>query len=145
MLLCPYHNQTKLIKKLTKVKSNAKKPTLVFVYNADSGVFNLLSDIAHKIFSPQTYACNLCAITHSNFGMKDEWREYLDSLDTPLEFLHADELKAAYKIENAKLPAIFLKENGELRETIDADAINYCRNVEDLKQLINAEINSQSL
>ena len=37
-------------------------PTLVFVYNADSGVFNALADAAHKIFSPRTYACNLCAL-----------------------------------------------------------------------------------
>jgi len=27
---------------------------LVFVYNADSGMFNTLTDIAHKVFSPKT-------------------------------------------------------------------------------------------
>jgi hypothetical protein len=44
-----------------------KTKSLLFVYNADSGVFNLVTDIAHKIFSPQTYACQLCCITHGNF------------------------------------------------------------------------------
>jgi len=68
------------------------EPTLIFVYNADSGVFNLAADIARKIFSPQTFSCNLCAITHSTFGVRDEWRDYLKTLEVPFEFLHADEL-----------------------------------------------------
>ncbi len=29
--------------------------SIVFVYNADSGLFNALPDIAHKTFSPATY------------------------------------------------------------------------------------------
>ncbi|MCA1625679.1 MAG: hypothetical protein LC778_18145 [Acidobacteria bacterium] len=120
------------------------KPTLVFVYNADGGIFNLLTDVAHKILSPQTYSCNLCSLTHSSFGMKDEWREYLKTLPAPFEFLHADELKAKYKIENVKLPAIFKKENGKLKETIGANAINGCRSIADLKQIINAEISKLS-
>ena len=38
--------------------------SLLFVYNADSGFFNTLADIGHKLFSPATYPCQLCAITH---------------------------------------------------------------------------------
>ena len=117
-----------------------EKPTLVFVYNARSGVFNLAFDVAHKIFSPETYACNLCAVTHGNFGMKNEWREYLDALENPLEFLHADELKAKYQIETVKLPAVFKKENESLELLIDAAEINSCRAINDLKQIINNKI-----
>ncbi len=32
---------------------NATNP-LLFVYNADSGLFNTLGDIGHKLFSPNT-------------------------------------------------------------------------------------------
>lgn len=28
------------------------RPTLIFVYNADSGLFNTVTDIAHKVLSP---------------------------------------------------------------------------------------------
>ncbi len=84
---------------ISNAETKLEKPTLVFVYNADSGLFNLLTDITHKIFSPQTYNCNLCAVTHDKFGMKNEWREYLKTLNTPVEFLHADEFKAKYQIE----------------------------------------------
>lgn len=116
---------------------NSAEPTLIFVYNADSGLFDLLADVAHKIFSPQTYSCNLCAITHSNFGMKKEWKTFLETLDAPFEFLHADEFKARYRFKNTqKLPAVFKKEDGELKEIINSDSINACRTVGDLKRLV---------
>jgi hypothetical protein len=112
------------------------KPTLVFVYNADSGLFNSLTDLAHKIFSPKTYQCNLCAISYSVAGMKKDWREFLAGLDLQMEFLHRDELKESHGVEDAPLPAIFKKNGNELETWIDADAINACRNIDDLKQLI---------
>ena len=123
------------------IQMKLEKPTLVFVYNADSGLFNLLTDIAHKIFSPQTYDCNLCAVTHDKFGIKDEWRQYLKTLAAPVEFLHADEFKAKYRTgDSEKLPAIFRLENGQLNLAIDSNAINACRNIDDLKRIINAQI-----
>jgi hypothetical protein len=119
-----------------------EKPKIVFVYNADSGVFNLLSDIAHKIFSPQTYACNLCALTHSNFGMKKEWKEYLDSLENPLEFLHGDEFKSKYKFEKTELPAVFIEENNSLKEIVSVEQINKSQSIQDLKFIINKELSA---
>ncbi|MCI0615940.1 hypothetical protein L0244_23385 [bacterium] len=116
------------------------KPALVFVYNADGGLFNSLTDLAHKIFSPQTYQCNLCAITYSHFGMKKEWKDFLDKLDMSKEFLHRDELKESYGIEGVRLPAIFKKNGSKLEILIDADAINACRNIEDLKQLMMSRL-----
>jgi hypothetical protein len=109
---------------------------LVFVYNADSGVFNTLADVAHKIFSPQTYACNLCALTHTAFGMRGEWRRFLDGLGRPLEFLHADELAPRHGVSGVPLPAIFRREGERLELLSGADAINACRTLDDLKRLI---------
>lgn len=111
----------------------AEKPKLIFVYNADSGVFNLFADIAHKIFSPQTYSCNLCALTHSNFGMKKEWKAFLESLNCPLEFLHADEFQTKYKFGKVELPAVFA-ESGDLKLVINAAEINACESLDDLKR-----------
>jgi hypothetical protein len=113
-----------------------ERPALVFVYNADSGVFNALADAAHKIFSPRTYACNLCALTHTAFGMRSEWREFLEGLGRPLEFLHADELKTRYGLEGAALPAVFEREGARLRVLAGSDAINACGTLEELKQVI---------
>ncbi|MGB7923110.1 MAG: hypothetical protein WCF57_07690 [Pyrinomonadaceae bacterium] len=112
------------------------KPELIFVYNASSGLFNLLTDAAHKILSPATYSCHLCALTHTNFGMRQEWKQFIERLDTPVEFLHADELKERYGLEAAPLPAVFKKEEGAIELWIDRDAINSCRTLDELKELI---------
>lgn len=113
---------------------------LVFVYNAESGLFNTLSDVAHKMFSPQTYACNLCALTHSTFGMRREWREFLDGLGVRLEFLHADELRIRYGLEGITLPSILRKRGANLEEFVDAAAINSCRTLDELKRVISDKL-----
>src|SRR5687767_15165789 len=117
--------------------------TLVFVYNAESGVFNTLGDMAHKMFSPETYACNLCALTHSTFGMRREWREFLESLGARLEFLHADELRSRYGMEGLGLPAVLRKQGDRLEVLIDDKEINSCRTLDELKQLITEKANAE--
>jgi hypothetical protein len=121
----------------TEEKGANARPALVFVYNAESGVFNALADAAHKIFSPRTYACNLCALTHTAFGMRAEWKSFLEGLGAPLEFLHADELKSRYGLEGLPLPAVFEKDGGRLRVLASADAVNACATLDDLKRLIS--------
>jgi hypothetical protein len=118
----------------------AVKPAIVFVYNADSGLFNTLTDIAHKIFAPQTYECNLCAITYGTFGMRDEWQEFLASVDAELEFLHRDELAARYGISAVELPAVFRKSGGSLTPWISAAEINACDSIPALKSLIRESL-----
>lgn len=116
------------------------KAALVFVYNADSGLFNALSDLAHKTFAPETYACRLCALTYSTFGMRRDWKDFLESLDRPLEFLHADELRAKHGVTDTPLPAVLLIEDGRASVLLDAAAINRCRTLDDLKRLLLNEL-----
>jgi hypothetical protein len=118
--------------------------SLVFVYNADSGLFNALSDISHKIFSPASYQCNLCALTHATFGMRKSWKQFLATLDRPFEFLHADELKKQYGESNVSLPAIFVKEDGNLKLLLTASEIDRCRTVDELKQLVRDRVTGKS-
>jgi hypothetical protein len=110
--------------------------TIVFVYNADSGLFSTLTDIAHKTFAPESYSCNLCAITYGTFGMRSEWKAFLESMEYGLEFLHRNELVEQYGIADADLPAIFVKKPGELELWISAAEINACGSMEELKKLI---------
>jgi hypothetical protein len=115
-------------------------PDIVFVYNADSGIFNTLTDIAHKVFAPESYACNLCAITYGNFAMRVEWKEFLDSLNARFEFLHRDELAERYGMTEVQLPAIFRKQGDSLELWISAEEINACRSIDDLKCLITGKL-----
>jgi hypothetical protein len=118
------------------METQPTRPALVFVYNADSGVFNALADVAHKIFSPETYACNLCALTHTAVGMRKDWRRFLDGLGRPLEFLHADELRARYGVAGVPLPAVFTRDGERLEVLVGADSINACRTTGELKALL---------
>jgi len=117
----------------------AVKPTIVFVYNADSGLFNTLTDIAHKVFAPETYECNLCAITYGNFAMRQEWKEFLETGGAELEFLHRDELAKRYGMTDVKLPAIFRKQDHALELWITAEEINACKDIDGLKSLISGK------
>jgi hypothetical protein len=116
------------------------KPTLVFVYNADSGFVNTLLDIGHKIVSPQTYACNLCAITHSTFSMRDEWKQFVAGLGMPVEFLHRDELAERHGLRDVKLPAIFLATENGIKEWITPEEINRCHSLDDLKRFVERKL-----
>jgi hypothetical protein len=108
-------------------------PTLIFVYNADSGRINALLDMGHKIISPSTYSCSLCALTHSTFRMKDEWKQFVQGLSLPVEFLHRDELLARHGPRDDKLPAVFLKTNGGLQSLLASHEIEACATLGELR------------
>jgi len=111
---------------------------LVFVYNADSGLFNAVSDTAHKLLSPDTYPCQLCAITHGALRERDEWRNYLDSLDVECKFMHRDEFFAAYPGHSDDLPAIFVESNNELKLCLGRKTIDAAHTVDELRALLKA-------
>ena len=113
---------------------------LVFVYNADSGMFNTLTDIAHKVFSPQTYECNLCAISHSYLSERSEWKEFIEDLGVECEFLHRDEFMKKYHSNEKNFPVIFELVDGELKPALSMEQINACKSMDDLKDTINAVI-----
>lgn len=116
------------------------KPALVFVYNADSGLVNTLLDIGHKIVSPQTYNCNLCALTHSTFSIRSEWKDFIEQLGVPVEFLHRDELSRQHDIHGVALPAVFRKTDGRLQELINRNQIDHCHSLDDLKRLVEQKL-----
>ena len=96
---------------------------LIFIYNAKSGFINELVDFAHKIISPNTYDCNLCAITYGTFAMEKSWANYVQSLPVKSVFTYKDKL-GDKKLKKTKLPAVFIRDGEELNELISANEIN---------------------
>lgn len=110
--------------------------TIQFIYNAKSGFGNLLLDVAHKMISPKTYACNLCAITHNNFGRKEAFQQFVDELPVPLIFLHKDEHEQSTK-QPVRYPLVlFLDENENIIDQISAEEINAFSSFAELKERI---------
>lgn len=112
------------------------RPSIMFVYNADGGLFNTVADIAHKIFSPETYQCSLCAVTYGAFGMRREWKEFLESLDADLSFLHRDEFRERFPEVAADLPAVFRMEGGVPQLLVSAAEIGGADGLSGLERLI---------
>lgn len=95
---------------------------LIFVYNADSGMVNTVKDIGHKLFSPQTYDCFLCSLTHGTFRENPQWKEFRSKAKNEMEFLHRDEFEEIYS-EAMEYPVI-LKQNGSLEVAISRDQLS---------------------
>ena len=45
-----------------------------------------------------------------------------------------------YAIKTTQLPAVFNLRNGQIKQIINAESINSCRTIDDLKNLIDTEI-----
>ena len=122
--------------------------TLFFVYNANSGLLNSAFDSLHKLFSPQTYSCHLCAITHGYFGAKKEWEQCVKELEYAVEYFHKDEWIELYpefkNKKDKKFPAVYICSNGGNKEILSAEQLeemNLADLIKVLKELKPSQIN----
>ncbi|WP_121354315.1 hypothetical protein [Flavisolibacter nicotianae] len=115
------------------------KAQLLFVYNANSGLFSTMTDFAHKILSPSTYQCQLCALTYGNFTVKRDWKTFIERLTIETAFLHKDEFEKQYGLQSA-LPAVFLSTASTLHESITKQQIERCHSLEELKNVVTQKI-----
>ncbi len=113
---------------------------IVFVYNADSGVINMLKDYVHKIVSPSTYGCRLCSLIYDNRGVKDSWKEFVSQLHFRSQFLHRDEFVDKYGMKDDELPCVYMEKDGKLDLFIPASEIDQCNNLEELKSLVSGKL-----
>ncbi len=136
--------------------SEESEKKLIFVYNAESGgAFTALKDTLHKTFRKSTYQCNLCAVTFGAFGMKRDWKNFVNDLDVSVEFkkkdkfkfefLHKDEFNQKYDIKDAKFPSAYLLDNTSLDLFITQDEMNDVKSIDELKELVNKKIEEFNL
>ena len=122
------------------VNGDAQEKSLLFVYNADTGLFSVVTDYAHKILSPKTYPCNLCALTYGNMGMNKKWKEFIAALTIPIEFLHRDEFVKLHTVSETQLPAAFVKKGESITMLITSGEINECTSVDALIALVTKKL-----
>lgn len=119
--------------------------TLIFVYNADTGLGDGVVRFFYKLLRPKSYPCGLCAITFDTFGMKQAWRKFLFSLPPECLFLHRDEYLLRYDlIPNGGFPAVFGLATDGLTQVLSSQEINSARTCEQLISLINPLIGARS-
>ena len=118
----------------------SEQPTLVFVYNAPDGAGAALFDAVHKIVSPATYPCSLCAVTYGAVAMKREWREGLRALPIPTKFLHREGFARAYPGLAVPLPAVLLDRGDAPQVLLDAATLNAQPDVTSLIATLEARL-----
>jgi len=112
---------------------------LIFIYNANSGVFSAIADSLHKSFSPKTYQCNLCALTYGAINMKDEWKNFINSLPIEITFLHRDEYKKKYDYKTS-FPVILAENKGKLSIFLSTKELNKIKKLSELIRIIKNKI-----
>ncbi len=112
-------------------------PVLIFVYNADSGALNAVKDSLHKWLSPDTYECNLCALTHGTLGEKQDWIAFKNEFPTAMEFYHKDQFTRKFKskwLPKYDFPLVLLARGSALDPFITAETLNAITTLNLLKQ-----------
>lgn len=118
---------------------------LLMVYNANGGIANMVLDGLHKLISPSTYPCSLCALTWGPVAMRSRWREFLDNLGLDAAFYHKDEFAEAYPEANPSLPAILIEREGDAAPSVlvASDELNALRTLDELIEVVERRLSEQ--
>jgi hypothetical protein len=120
-----------------------KNRKIIFVYNAKSNLFSILSDYVHKAVKPSTYQCSLCKLTYSNLGMKKEWKKFIERVHGEKVFLYKDDFLKKYADGSAfLLPAVFIEEKGTLHELINATELNRYHSLIELQNALSSKLSA---
>jgi len=125
------------------VQAIVSSDRLIFVYNADDGFFNALNDMAHKVFSPETYQCSLCRFTYGIRGMLLPWKQFVESLPHRKAFLHRNEFRQEFPDLDCQLPVILLEKDGRCETLIAADEIKRAGNLDGLVTVMRERLAKQ--
>jgi len=117
---------------------------LIFIYNAKSGIVNEFLDFAHKIVSPSTYNCNLCAISYGNFTMKKKWSDYISSLPVRSTFTYKDKV-SEYGYDNIKLPSIIFQDKSKSKVIVLSEEINKLKKIDQLINILSDRLKDQGM
>ena len=111
---------------------------LIFVYNVDSNPFNRIMDFAHKAIMPETYACNLCKVTHGIFTMHREWADFIKVLPYKIDFQYKDQWKG--REPDLGFPVILLKDGVETKILLTSEKLNKIESMQELIDLIKMKL-----
>ncbi len=116
---------------------------LLFVYAVDSGVLNTAKDVIHKLVSPSTYPCGLCAITYGTVRQVPEWTRFVRSLSIQVEYLHRDHLRRRHPRLACSLPVV-LYEDGAPEVLVASHEIDGCRDASALARLVDERLRART-
>jgi hypothetical protein len=103
--------------------------TIIFAYNTDSKIFG------------KVLGCNLAALTRKKLFGQDIWKKFLDGLKYHKVFYYATDFHRAHpELNNVALPAVFLKEEGDVTILLSSTELNDMSDVNELIGLIGKKL-----
>ena len=112
--------------------------TFLFVYNARSGSLHKGIDFFHKIINPDTYACNLCKITHGMFTERSKWKAFREQENVEMKFYYKDEFEAKF---GRKLNYPVVLDSRSLNILLSDAEINKLTTLDELIEIIKTKAN----
>ncbi len=112
--------------------------SLIFVYNADSGLASALLDTGYRLLKPADYPCSLCMATYGPFGMKRDWKEFIAKLPYKVKFLHKNELPKELKKELNDFPCLVLQKAKRMSILISGEEFREINDLSMLKKKVTA-------
>jgi hypothetical protein len=112
---------------------------LHFVYNANNDAISKLSDYVHKLVSPSTYKCDLCAITHHNFGMRSSWKNFIVGTSVEMKFWYIEAFEAAFDTA-FKYPVVLEKTDNNFKIVLEKGQLASIKDAVELIKLITFHI-----
>ena len=126
--------------------SSSQATRLLLVYNADGGIVSMVKDAIHKVVSPATYPCSLCAITYGPVSMHGDWRRFLDSLPIDVVFHHKDDFGEAYPDHGIALPVVLVASNDDKPQVlVSADELDETQGTTELIALVEDRLTAEYL
>jgi hypothetical protein len=116
------------------------EPQLIFVYNANAGLARGLWDALHKLVSPDSYPCSLCALTYGALTMRAEWKAALKQLPLQSTFLHKDEFRARWPKLDCTLPAVLVVAQDRAIVVLDGPALDRLLDISGLTVAITGKL-----
>ncbi|MEM1051822.1 MAG: hypothetical protein AAGI28_06970 [Pseudomonadota bacterium] len=121
------------------LRTSSPKARLICVYNADTGLIQMLIHAVHKQVRPETYPCSLCALTYGSVSMRGDWKAFWQALPYDVDFYHRDDFTEDFPLlgtggaREVALPAILLDEaDAETRILISNEELDAMADVDEL-------------
>ena len=125
----------------------ALRPQLFLVYNADTGLLGAIAHTIHRFFSPSTYPCSLCALTHGHVAMRRDWKLFLNTLYVDVVFYHRDDFSDAYPHlgrggdDEVSLPSVlFARVGGEPSVIVSTEEMDAMANVYEFIDVVRERV-----
>ncbi|MEO6288423.1 MAG: hypothetical protein ABIO76_00805 [Ginsengibacter sp.] len=123
-----------------KVAANFHAKKIIIAFNSWGGTAPGTIDFLHRFFLPGSYSCNLSKLSYGFFGIKKDWKHFLDSLPYNKIYLHKDEVRKKYIPVDVPLPAILLSDSTHTTLLVNAAEISGVHNLDSLIALVKKKL-----